>query len=102
MSDPQRTAADLPLPGGNFRLFIQRLGYQCLMSLGVIENPITNTKQQNLDSARMLLDDLQMLKAKTAGNLDPEEEAHLAKMLGDLEVAYERDAKQGGGDAAGS
>ena len=84
----ERTAADMPLPGGHFRLFIQRIGYQCLMSLGAIENPITNTKQANLESARMLLDDLAMLKEKTQGNLDEEEEAHLAKLLGDLEVAY--------------
>ena len=93
MSEDPKTAADMPLPGGNFRLFIQRLGYQCLMSLGVIENPLTGTKQANRDNARMLLDDLQMLKAKTEGNLDDEEAAHLAKMLGDLEVAYEQGAK---------
>lgn len=93
MSEESKTAADMPLPGGNFRLFIQRLGYQCLMSLGVIENPITGTKQANRDNARMLLDDLQMLKEKTEGNLDDEEIAHLAKMLGDLEVAFENGGK---------
>ncbi len=96
MNDQHKTAADIPLPGGNFRLFIQRLGYQCLMSLGVIENPITGTKQKHLDNARMLLDDLQMLKDKTTSNLEPEEEAHLAKMLGDLEVAYEQNLGEPG------
>ncbi len=90
MTDETKSASDIPLPGGNFRLFIQRLGYQSLMSLGVIENPLTGTKQKNLDNARMLLDDLQMLKAKTEGNLDAEELEHLEKMLRDLEHAYEQ------------
>lgn len=91
MTEQSQSASDMPLPGGNFRLFIQRLGYQCLMSLGVIENPITATKQKNLDNARMLLDDLEMLRDKTDGNLDPEEAEHLGKMLRDLGAAYEKE-----------
>ena len=86
----ERRAADAPLPGGNFRLFITRLGYQTLMSLGVIENPLTGAKEQNLPSARMLLDDLTMLQAKTKGNLDPDEHAHLDKLVKDLEHAFGR------------
>ena len=86
----EQTAADMPLPGGNFRLFIQRLAYQCLMSLGVIENPITNTRQENLPNARLVLDDLLMLKEKTVGNLDEEEVAHLDKIVNDLEKTYQQ------------
>jgi hypothetical protein len=86
----ERTAGDQPLPGGNFRLFITRLGYQALMSLGIIENPLTGTKEQNLPNARMLLDDLAMLQAKTEGNLDPEEREHLEKLVRDLRQACER------------
>ena len=86
----EQTAADMPLPGGNFRLFIQRLAYQCLMSLGVIENPITNTRQENLQNARLVLDDLLMLKEKTVGNLDEEEIAHLDKICTDLEKTYQQ------------
>ena len=86
----ERTAADQPLPGGNFRLFITRLGYQSLMSLGMIENPLTGTKDLNLHNARMLLDDLAMLQAKTEGNLDPDERDHLDKLVRDLELAFEQ------------
>ena len=80
---------DLPLPGGNFRLLIQRLGYQGLMSLGIIENPLTGTKVVNLESARMLIEDLEMLQEKTRGNLEPDEAEHLRKLLGDLTRAYQ-------------
>lgn len=94
-----RPADQLPLPGGNFRLFIQRLGYQGLMTLGLIENPVTNTREANLDQARMLVDDLAMLEEKTRGNLDPDEDEHLRKLLGDLRRALdsvERRSSEGG------
>lgn len=89
MSD-ERTAGDLPLPGGNFRLFITRLSYQAMMSLGILENPITNTRQVQIGNARMVMDDLNMLLDKTSGNLDPDEKEHLDKVVSDLERAYEQ------------
>ena len=93
MSDSS-AAGDLPLPGGNFRLFITRLSYQGLMSLGMLENPVTGTKAVILENARMIIDDLQMLQDKTSGNLDPDEKEHLDKLVRDLERAYEEIEKQ--------
>lgn len=84
----QQTADQIPLPGGNFRLLITRLSYQAMMSLGILENPITNTKQIQLPNARMLLDDLIMLQDKTSGNLDPDEYEHMEKVVRDLEHVY--------------
>lgn len=89
MSGSQR-AGDLPLPGGNFRLFITRLSFQSMMSLGLIENPITRERSINLESARMLIADLRMLQEKTRGNLEEDEAAHLDKILSDLDYALER------------
>ncbi len=93
MSEEFRTAEDMPLPGGNFRLFIQRLGYQGLMSLGLIENPLTNQSRIDLDHARMLIDDLAMLAEKTRGNLDEEESEHMFKLLRDLRLQLEASEK---------
>jgi hypothetical protein len=87
MSD-QQTAEQVPLPGGNFRLFITRLSYQAMMSLGILENPITNTRQTQLHSARMLIDDLIMIQDKTSSNLDPDEHEHMEKIVRDLEHVY--------------
>lgn len=85
----ERTTADqVPLPGGSFRLFITRLSYQAMMSLGILENPITNSKQIALVNARSLLDDLIMLQDKTSGNLDPDEHEHMEKVIRDLEHVY--------------
>ena len=86
----RRTAQDVPLPGGDFRLFVTRLSFQSMISLGLVENPITGTRQVNAMSARMLVDDLRMLREKTRGNLDPEEEAYLEKISMDLDQQFER------------
>jgi len=84
------TAEDLPLPGGDFTLFITRLNIHGLMSLGLMENPLTKEKHVNLDQARMIVLDLEMLKEKTAGNLSEFEEGQLVKVAGDLRHAYEQ------------
>lgn len=80
-----RKAEDLPLPGGNFTLFVQKLGYQALITLGVVENPLTKTREPNLGHAQSVIDDLMMLRDKTRGNLAPDEERHLTQVIGDLQ-----------------
>jgi hypothetical protein len=86
----RRLASEVPLPGGDFRLFVTRLSFQAMLSLGLIENPLTGTKQVNAASARMLVEDLRMLLEKTRGNLDPDEESYLEKISGDLDRHFER------------
>ena len=90
MSEETRSAEDVPLPGGNFRLFVTRLSFQGLLSCGLLENPVTGTKQVSLPSALMILEDLRMLRSKTIGNLDPDEATHLDKVIGDLARVYEQ------------
>lgn len=80
----KRRASDVPLPGGDFRLFVTRLSFQAMMTLGLIENPVTGDKRANPEQARMLIDDLAMLQEKTVGNLEPDEQAYLDKILSDL------------------
>jgi ABC-type hemin transport system ATPase subunit len=70
--------------GGDFTLFVTRLGIQALIALGVIENPVTGERTENLVQARMLAADLEMLLEKTAGNLSPGEEAKLREVLNGL------------------
>ena len=84
------TAGEAPLPGGNFQLFVQKLGYQALLGLGVLENPITRTKDVNLQNARAVMDDLVMLREKTAANLEDAEEEHLERVIQDLEEHFQR------------
>lgn len=85
-----RKASDVPLPGGNFSLLVSRLSIQAMISLGILENPLTKRKEVHPGNARMLLDDLAMLREKTRDNLDPDEETHLEKVIRDLEAALGR------------
>lgn len=92
-----RTAADLPLPGGNFALFVQKLGYQALITLGVVENPLTRKREPNLPHAQSVIDDLMMLREKTRGNLAPDEDQHLTQVVGDLQRHFVLLKQQGQG-----
>ena len=85
-----RRASDIPLPGGNFHLFVTRLSIQAMISMGILENPLTKRKEATPGNARMLLQDLAMLREKMIGNLDVEEESHLDKVIADIEIALAR------------
>ena len=95
MTAAPRRASDVPLPGGNFRLLVARLSFQAMICLGILENPVTKTKEANRGNARMLVDDLVMLREKTKGNLDPDEAAHLDKVIGDLQMALAKISREG-------
>jgi hypothetical protein len=87
-SEENRTAEDAPLPGGDFRLFIQKLGYQALISMGIVDNPVTKTRETNLALARGVIDDLMMIRDKSRGNLEDDEEQHLDAVIGDLQKHF--------------
>lgn len=89
MTDTRR-ADEMPLPGGDFRLFVTRLSFQGMLALGLLENPLTGTKRFDAGNARMVIDDLRTLRVKVRGNLDPDEEAHLDKVIEDLELVWSR------------
>ncbi len=74
----------MPLPGGDFNLFLTRLSLQGFLACGLLENPITRTKEQNPASAQMILDDLIMLRELTSGNLEIGEAETLGKAIADL------------------
>jgi hypothetical protein len=85
MAAETRTAEDVPLPGGDFKLFVQKLGFQALITLGVLENPLTKTREPNLVHAQNVIDDLMMLRDKTRGNLEEAEAELLTQVIGELQ-----------------
>ena len=99
MSEQRHAASDVPLPGGNFRLLVQKMGYQVLICLGAVENPLTRERTKNLPGAMAVLEDLRMLQEKTVGNLDDEETAHLDGVLKDLGQAFEKLSETSSEDA---
>ena len=86
---PAGNPEDAVLAGGNFHHFITRLAFQGLLALGVLENPLTKTRQKSPERASMILEDLRMLREKTLGNLETDEASHLDKAISDLQAAFD-------------
>ena len=71
-----------------FTVLVSSLSMQAMISLGNIENPITNKKEENLQQARFLIDTLSILQEKTQGNLTPAESELLQDSLYHLRMNY--------------
>jgi len=76
------------LPPVTFATFIVSLSSSALVHLGEIPDPATGRYQKNLTLAKQTIDILEILKEKTKGNLDSEEEGLLNNILFDLRIKY--------------
>src|SRR5690242_11775885 len=59
-----------------------------MMLLGKVPHPQSGRPVRDLEGARMFIDQLEMIEAKTKGNLNPEEEALLKHSLMSLRLAF--------------
>ncbi len=73
-----------------------------MMSMGKIKNPVTDKIERNLEHAKIYIDTLDMLQAKTKGNLSEYEEKFLIETLKDLKLNYvdevDKDKKKTSGE----
>ncbi len=85
-----------PPEKASFALLVSSLATQALMGLGDIENPFTKKREVNVAEARFHIDMLEILEAKTKGNLTADEARMMQGLLFDLRmrfVAVNRDAQ---------
>jgi hypothetical protein len=75
-------------PGTPFTNFVQQLIAQAYMSLGMLRNPYEAQPRVDPAAARQMIEILTMLKEKTVGNLNPDEEDFLETHLGELKLAF--------------
>lgn len=61
---------------------------QALIKLGLIEDPISGQISRNLELAKRLIDLIDLLKDRTKGNLEPDEEKFLDTCLSQLKMGY--------------
>lgn len=59
-----------------------------LVFLGKVPHPESGETVRNLDAAQMFIDQLEMLEAKTKGNLEKQEEGLLRQSLTELRLAF--------------
>lgn len=71
-----------------FITFVMMQAQQISLCLGEIPHPQTGKPTPNLDAARLLIDQLEMIREKTRGNLTREEEEILGSVLADMQLAF--------------
>jgi hypothetical protein len=61
---------------------------QAALCLGQMDHPSTGKAEVNLEAAKMFIDHLEIIKEKTRGNLNQDEEKILTSVLSELQLAF--------------
>jgi len=92
MADQGRTSREI-----DFTTFCISLGSSAFVHLGEVPHPESQELAPNLLLAKQTIDILGMLREKTRGNLDPEEDKLLEHLLHDLRLRYVEKSSGPGG-----
>ncbi len=76
-----------------FASFIVGLSTEALAFLGEMPNPATGERQADLKAAEQIIDIIGILREKTRGNLDSDEESLMDAILFDLRMKYVEKAR---------
>jgi Domain of unknown function (DUF1844) len=79
--------ADARDPAG-FISFIMSIASNAASALGMMEHPVTHSREVDVELGKHWIDVLGMLQKKTAGNLTPKEKQMLDGLLSDLRMQY--------------
>src|SRR5438105_9485164 len=71
-----------------FAQLVMQQSNMAMMLMGKVAQPQSGQMTQDLDAARLFIDELEMLEAKTKGNLSKDEEALLKQTLMSLRLAF--------------
>ena len=77
-----------PRPPIDFASYVMGYYAQAMILLGVVPNPLTNQKEEDLEAAQQMIDILSMLEQKTKGNLNSEEQQLLESVLYELRMKF--------------
>ena len=72
----------------DFSAFVLSLASSALVSIGELPDPISKETKKNLGVAKQMIDVINMLKEKTAGNLSKEEEELVTSLSSELKLKY--------------
>ncbi len=75
-------------PGVDFTMLINAMAEPALLFLGEIPHPSTGKPAVDLERSRIQIDMLDLLRNKCRGNLSPEEEGLLDRVLYQLRMLY--------------
>ena len=73
-----------------------------MQQMGKLKHPVTDKIERDLKQAKMSIDMLEMLKEKTRGNLNSDEEQLLNRTLSETQLNYVAELKKGESPKEGS
>src|SRR5687767_983200 len=86
--DPLRSASREEIMSALFAHLVIQNTNMALMFMGKTPNPQTGERMDDIEAARMFIDQLEMLEVKTKGNLSREEEKLLQQSLTHLRLTF--------------
>ncbi len=81
------------LPPLEFSSIIVLFYFPALIHLGLMEDPASGERRENMVLAKRNIDLLDLLRDRTKGNLEAEEEKFLEDVLSQLKMAYLKKAE---------
>jgi len=88
LAEEEIQSHDVPLPPPTLVTLASGLAAQAMVALGVFPNPATGTSVMLLHQAMHLIDMIDLLYEKTAGNRSDEETRTFENMLHELRMIY--------------
>src|SRR5687768_10251021 len=85
-----------------FATMVMQLTNMAAMFMGKVPNPETKQPTVDLDAAQIFIDQLEMLEAKTKGNLTQEEQSILKQGLTMVRMAFVEAVEEAEGKAPGA
>jgi len=83
-----RVVGDMPMPLASFELLLTTLATEALVALGQVPHPATGKPLVHREQAKFLIDTLDVLKQKTAGNLSADEQQLLDSLLHQMRMVF--------------
>ncbi len=87
----QEAGTEQSFPELNFATFVFSLGTSAMYHFGDFPDPVTKKAERNLEAAKQTIDILAILKEKTRGNLNDDEDRLLESLLYELRMRYVRE-----------
>jgi hypothetical protein len=80
--------ADPPMPPASFELLLTTLATEALVALGQVPHPVTGKTQVQRNQPKFLIDTVDLLRQKTAGNLTTSEQQVIDSLLHQMRLVF--------------
>jgi len=79
---------DPPMPPASFEMLLTTLATEALVALGQVPHPVTGKMQAYRNQAKFLIDTVDVLRQKTAGNLTTSEQQVIDSLLHQMRLVF--------------